>query len=945
MAEIISEALRKKRKRRKIILTITSVVLVIALFVAMIAISSASQIESKNPLRPDNVPGKGAWSADLDGDGYAESLVDLYNENYTLIDSNDNIELYFNYKTTDIKVVNKQTGYVWSSEETVDGMTSRGRIFEILYTDKSGANNYMYSETDSIQDGKFMISNILEDGSLASVSPENLSGISTDGVKGVKVQYGVGEVGYQIKFPLALSPERFEELAQRYADSEWGGDVLIASEYLKGMYYRYNLSGEKDPEAEDVPEDDIEIYKQNYPKAVDGAWYYYSGKVNYNVVDENNKMFAGLGYTEEELALDNEGVTLPDIEVKEFTFSISYELNDKGGLKITIPEKEMYHDKYYPLESLKVLPNFMKFDNTVDGYFLLPDGSGSIMEFNNGKESLRDEAVYIQMYGVDASRVVDEKTTYYNNAVMPVFGATVYGKAGKNNKVKNYNGVFGIIESGDTFAGLTATTYEQESGKYNNLALDFRVNERVKMDGFGYSGNSDKDSKYCKYQFERFLGDVSFSLYFFGGEQATYSGMASFYSDYLFGENAASTEPKDYYSTVEMVGTINVIEKFIGIEYNSKTALTTAKQVETIASDLKKNGFNNMNIKLSGWCNGGWEHGFIKDIDTEGTFGSQDEIISLSKKLSDKGINLYPDIDIQNAYESEGKPKEDYRAATLNGSNSMVSEYSPIDFTKEDTLSKYALSAAGLDENYNNFMEDYSEYGIKNVSFRNLGNEITANYRKDEGYTERQGTYKKLIALAKDANKKGYSIMGTGGQAELVKYMDVVNDMPIESAHYDKCNYSVPFTAMVLSGHVDYTYQSINLSNNNRKDLLKLIEAGSGAYYTLTGASYKGLANTSYSSLYSTVYDEIKGVRIDSDGYIKEDHQNSVLATYSYLQNALKDVYGVEITGHQKVQDNVFKTTYANGISIYVNYSDEAVKVAGGTVQANEYLQVEEGVR
>ena len=121
MAEIISDALKKKRKIRKIVITATSIVLVIALFVGMIAISSASQIESKNPERPDLIPGNGA------------SAVDLSSNEYTTISSNENVEFLFNYNTTDIKIVNKKTKYVWSSEETVDGQTSRGRIFEILF--------------------------------------------------------------------------------------------------------------------------------------------------------------------------------------------------------------------------------------------------------------------------------------------------------------------------------------------------------------------------------------------------------------------------------------------------------------------------------------------------------------------------------------------------------------------------------------------------------------------------------------------------------------------------------------------------------------------------------------------------------------------------------------------------------------------------------------------
>ena len=70
--------------------------------------------------------------------------------------------------------------------------------------------------------------------------------------------------------------------------------------------------------------------------------------------------------------------------------------------------------------------------------------------------------------------------------------------------------------------------------------------------------------------------------------------------------------------------------------------------------------------------------------------------------------------------------------------------------------------------------------------------------------------------------------------------------------------------------HIDYTYKPINLSNNNRKDLLLLIESGAGAYYKLTGTKYEKLSNTSYDSLYSTVYSEIKDQVIDTYGYVSE---------------------------------------------------------------------------
>ena len=571
----------------------------------------------------------------------------------------------------------------------------------------------------------------------------------------------------------------------------------------------------------------------------------------------------------------------------------------------------------------------MDFDNKAEGYFLLPDGSGSIMEFNNNKEQLRDKSVYVQMYGVDVSRVVDEKTAYYNDAVFPVFGTCVKGIKNKKNKgnfaEKNYNGLFGIIQSGETFAGISANNFDAEDGKHNTMKLEFRVNERVRMDAFTASGDTDSDTKYCKYQFQRYLGDIKFNLNVLSGADATYSGMADYYSNYLFGDTA-NTTAKDYYSTIETVGVINTVEKFFGIEYNSKETLTSFEQIANIASELKQNGFKNMNIKLAGWCNGGYEHGMLDDgIDISKSMGDEEGLVSLYKSLNEKGIGLYPDIDFQNSYVSEGKPDKDYLAYTLNGSNSIVKTYSPVDFSVNKKLNKYVLDKDGFTENLKGFMEDYKEYGINNISYRSIGSEINSNFRDDETYMERQETLENLVSLVKSTKDDGYSIMGTAGQAAYLGLLDVVNELPVESAHFDKCDYSVPFTAMVLSGHIDYTYKPINLSNNNRKDLLLLIESGAGAYYKLTGTKYEKLSNTSYDSLYSTVYSEIK---------------DQVIDTYGYVSEALDGVYGLKIVKHEKVAKDVYKTTYENGTSIYVNYSDDDYKADGIKVAAQDYFKV-----
>ena len=157
-----------------------------------------------------------------------------------------------------------------------------------------------------------------------------------------------------------------------------------------------------------------------------------------------------------------------------------------------------------------------------------------------------------------------------------------------------------------------------------------------------------------------------------------------------------------------------------------------------------------------------------------------------------------------------------------------------------------------------------------------------------------------------------------------MKYLDIINDMPVRSSNMDQTDYSVPFTAMVLSGYVDYTYQPINLSNNEKRDLLYLIEAAAGAQFTFTGSAYDRLFATEFTKYYSTNYDD---VRDDS------------LAAYKMLAEAMDGIYGVRITKHERLADDVFQTTFENGNYVIVNYSDKDYTANGQTVKATDFVK------
>lgn len=878
--------------------------LLLAMVVSSISLSSCGSEKSKNPERPDDIP-----EADT-------SYYDLDSDVYRVIKETDNVKFEFNDLTTDIRLTNKKTGYSWSTEYDGgdDFGVMRGEVFNLTYYTTTGAMKTMLSSDDSVAKGQFRI---------------------TDTENGVSVQYGVGDINYKIDFPLALSVERYDNFFNNATPEQ--------QEVLKNNYTLYDFDDEQWQDEDIYDEAQLAEIKNNHPLALNEPWYYMSSTISDFVINELHQLFAvEFGYTEDELKKDNDGVSTVDVERAEFNVQIDYTM-EGDNLRVDIPEDKLYFPEDFTLDNIQLHQNLLDFDTDTSGYYLLPDGSGSLMNFNNGRDSIRNESVYVQIYGVDDSREVESKSAYFNDAILPVYGCTVRGKSkasnaqaasvdefeesyytvnpitelAADNNVSKYNGLFAVIESGETFTGLLAQS--ASDGAHNRLIPEFRINECLKMDSFA-STDQESDEKYSKYQFQHYLGKISVVYHLSEGEDATYSGMANYYRNQLFGDE--KTEKKDYYSTVETVGVINGNDYILGIKYNKKVALTTFDQTLEIAKDLKANGFENMNIRLTGWCNGGYEHGLLDNIKISKELGGSEEFTALKESLESESVGLFPDVDYQYVYTNEESVRRKNQCATLNGSRTTVIDiFDPVDFQSRLYMPRAALTIPVMQRNLDSFLENYSAYNNKNLSLRSIGDKITANYREDD-IMERQETLENLVKQIAGVKEQDYTLMGTSGQAPFLPYLDYVNNLPITSAGYDKTDYSVPFAAMVLSGHVQYTGDVINLSNSDRLDLLQMIESGAGAYYTLTAEEYEDISYSEYEHLYSTKYDNIKQTVID---------------TYKYLSGALSDVYGLSIVKHKILADGVNMVTYENGTSIVVNYNDADYSAKGVTCKAKDY--------
>ena len=851
-----------------------------------LSLSSCGDVASKNPTRPDDIPGQEAA---------AEWGYDLANGEYRVVSENDNLKFEFNNHTTDIKITDKSNGYVWSTETVADdGSVSRGNVFSIDYYNTSGSSTLSTfdSATDSIEKGQYRIEDIQN---------------------GVKVTYGVGDIQFKILCPLQLKLSRADIFLNKMNE-----DQRATFDYYYQMISFDAETLEKYPSAQvyttdmGYSDEELEALKKSYADAVDEPCYYPSNRIDYYAVAELNPLFAEIGYTQEDADIDN-AKSKAIMNQAEFQVVIYYTL-EGGEFKVRIPESEMYNPEMFIIDTLRIHPSLTDFGAKQQGYFFLPDGSGSVMNFTNGKDVTRADPVYINMYGVDASRGITEKTADYNEPVFPVYGTVV------NNGEQN-NALFTIIESGDAFAGLTARSSDGERTR-NQLVSEFRISEKSKLESLDTSGGSDEG--YTIYQFQRYLGDIELSYNFLSGANANYSGMAKVYEKHLFGENASGAK-KDYYSTVDIVGSVLGVENILGVSYKTDIALTTYEQAQTIVKDLQANGMSNLGVKLSGWTNEGLTHSYLEDAKVSSLLGGEDSFKSLIKAIEDSGAKVYPDGNVQFTLKDE--PKNDDWAEALDRYDACVYSYDEMTF--EQFGPKAILNMNALKRNLNGYLGLLDNYNIKTVSLGEIGKQVNANYARTEDYMERQETLDNLEAILKEKTDAGYSIMGVNGIGKLGKYMSVINDVPVKSAQYDKCDYSVPFASMVYSGHKDITGDIINLSNNDRKDLLNMIECGVGAQFQFTGEYYADLYATTAWSMYSTVYNDIKD-------YILED--------YNYLKTALKDVYGQKIVAHERVVDGVFKTTYANNKSVYVNYNLTDYNANGVTVKAESYAVADTSV-
>lgn len=603
-----------------------------------------------------------------------------------------------------------------------------------------------------------------------------------------------------------------------------------------------------------------------------------------------------------------------------FVVPVEYKLLD-DGLQVSIKTTEIQENVVSAsnkgnvnrvITSMQLLPYFGAGGISTNGYMVVPDGSGAVINYNNGKSNYEDYKQYI--YGRDTAIEMDSIKSSTENAKLPVFG------------IKNGDSaMLAVIHSGESRAIVNAavTLKGNDAKKYNTVYPEFIYRN--------YTNTNVNDQQWNEKQVTVYENspttkeDYSVQYYFLPKDKSNYVGMSQRYQKYLQDEKqvetTASSDTYPFY--VDLFGCIHKRDSFLGFPIYKDIALTSFSDAEKIMKQLKDSGVDNLVLKYNAWLSGGPDGSIPVDVSVSGALGGKNGLKSLTNYMSANGISSFFNLDLTNMYKTRwGYDKSD-SAKGLDHKPSMVYRYLPSTFeqdTRDNYSSAYLLKPTKINEAATKVAEKLKDLQISGASLDTLGSQLYSSFNQ-AGMDRESAESIWIDGMQKVKDSRGQLMMDSPN-GYVLPYTTYISSLPVESSGYSIEDYSIPFYQMAIHGLTSYSAPAINQTSDYKQSVLKALETGSSLQFTWISTNKDKIENTAYDTLYSAEY---------------TDWINDAIQSYNDVSGVMKRVATAKIVGYDRLQDGVTKTTYDNGISIVVNYNNEAVTVDGVSIAAMNY--------
>jgi len=625
---------------------------------------------------------------------------------------------------------------------------------------------------------------------------------------------------------------------------------------------------------------------------------------------ELEALFISVGYTEEDFNFDMEGSGVEGAVPLHFVIPVDFAL--KGDSLIvsvnTVGIREYAGGR---IDYLQLMRGFGAGSIDEEGYLVVPNGSGSLIYFNNQKTYADEYMQYI--YGEDP--MISDYITLGNieDARMPFFGIEAEDRT-----------ILGRIESGDSQAYLIAGISEKFSS-YNYVYTGFALRGSLALAMFGMTGNESTLPVV-----ERDLPQINLSIRFSILEEKGYSGMAARARSLLIEEGSLSANllPQDdipFY--MDLVGSVMGQKFFAGVRYMGQIPMTTYSQAGEIIDDLASSGVTRQVVNYSGWFNRGYYHDVADKIKPVRQLGRVRELEALARALEEDGGKLYSDTSILTVPWSSRRYRYDLESTRYYGGG-MVGGFGMVDpITLFSTFSLgylevmyNALSPRFLTRYMDDYIKAFDRYNLTGTSLRDMGSYLASDRRRT-GMIHREEAKEIILYNMEKLHNEGDPLMITGGNMYALRYASDLINMPLAHNSLYIVDEEIPFYQMIIHGRINYAGMPINISSNFDKEMLilRLIEYGASPHYAFTYESANEMKYTGLNWKYSTQYSNWSGDAIE---------------VYHAVNDVLSKVSGAEVILHEINPDGLRIVTYSNGVQIIINRSDRELIYDNQTISA-----------
>lgn len=856
--KILDEMNAKKRRKKRLIIIVVVALLVIISASALNIIFRYFKYDEYKKYEVKSKTEKGERFVAVN-----EDKPDV--EGMVLVSENDNLKLYTNLETTEIAVYNKNDGSItYSNPQDRDTHTGTGinasnlsSTLAVTYCNKAGNVATINNYDMSIKNGQFETESI------------------KDGIRYIYTLADEDSIASIV--PYYISEDGLNKVMEK--SSDYDARTVKGKYKLENGTYVLNDSAKK-------------------------------SKVG---MEKLNKIFEKAGYTEEDYAKDMEGHE--EDESLSITIPLEYRLTDKG-LEATVKAADIEEHGNVYISQIDVLQFFGAASNKAQGYILVPDGSGALINLNSGNQATAYNQAIYDIDPVAQNYVVIEETEC---ARLPIFGIKA-----------DDNAIFARITAGDAIASVNADV-AGKLNNYNYAYASFNVREKELLNMFGVQGSK---SDIPVVEKSLYKIDLSVSYSFLTKDDASYSGMARTYRKQLIDEGILkeTNQSESVPLYLDIIGGVEQKKHIMGIPYEGVCAMTTYDEASEIVDNLYDSDITNLRLNYQGWFNGGIYHDVADKIKLIGSVGSKSDLESLNKKLEDKGGKLFMDVAFQKvSHESKrftsvleaSKYYSGYVVELGATDPSTVRQTSNLEWY--DEMIYYMISPKFLNRYVDKFASKITKYDVSGINLTDLGSVLTSDKKRSELINRQQaeniviGQYEKLAETKKN-------LMETGGNEYSLKYVSDIIDAPTSYSAYYIIDEQVPFYEMVIHGSISYSGEAFNLMDDDLDDdfVLNCIEYGIAPRFTLSYKDPSKMKYTSsadkYSVLYTTWLDKAKEM-------------------YGNINEALKDVDGSAMINHEKLDNGLIKVDYENGKTIYINKTSQDITVDGNTVKAKNYLK------